>query len=135
MKPEHWRLRHANDRLIGYRCRSCDWVGFPEKRRTCKRCRAAPAEFDEIQLSPYGKVLSYVIQYRLPAEFESPLALAVVELEDGARLYGHLVDVTPEELCVGLEVEADFRVMFEDDGLNVYSYKFRPRRAVHEKIS
>ncbi len=130
MTPEHWRLRRANDRLIGFKCRSCGWVSFPERRKTCKRCRAAPAQFEEIQLSPYGKVLSYVIQQRLPEEFESPLAVAVIELEEGARLYGHLVETSAEELHVGLEVEADYRVMYRDEGLNVYSYKFAPRRNV-----
>jgi uncharacterized OB-fold protein len=126
--PEGWRIARENALLLGYRCKSCGWISFPERKRVCKRCRAAPAEFDEIQLRPYGRVLSYVVQYRLPQGFETPLPLAIVELEDGVRVYAQLVECSPEEIEVGVEVEAELRVMYEESGARVYSYKFRPRR-------
>jgi len=125
--PEVWRLRRENARLVGYRCKSCGWISFPERKRVCRSCRAAPAQFEEITLKPYGRVLSYVVQHRLPRGFETPLPLAIVELQDGVRVYGQLVDCAPEEVKVGLEVEAELRVMYEEGGARVYSYKFRPR--------
>ena len=125
--PEVWRIARENARLVGYRCTQCGWVAFPERKRVCKRCRAAPADFEEVKLKPHGRVLSYVVQHRLPAGFETPLPLAVVELADGPRVYGHLVECAPEDVEVGMEVEADLRVMYEENGARVYSYKFRPR--------
>jgi len=126
--PGVWRIARENALLLGYRCRGCGWISFPERKRVCKRCGAAPAEFDEIELKPYGRVLSYVVQHRLPKGFETPLPLAVVELEGGLRVYGHLVDCPPDEAKVGMEVEGELRVMYEEGGARVYSYKFRPRR-------
>jgi len=125
--PEVWRITKENARLIGYRCQSCGWISFPERKRVCKGCRAAPARFEELKLAPHGRVLSYVVQQRLPEGFETPLPLALVELEDGVRVYGQLVDCAPEEVKVGLEVEAELRVMYQEGGARVYSYKFRPR--------
>jgi len=125
IKPPIWRIARENARLIGYKCKRCGFVNFPEPPKTCKRCRT-PSEFEEVQMGPHGKIVSFVIQHRLPAGFETPLPLAVIEFEDGARVYGHLTECRPEELKVGLEVIADFRVAFEDEGLGVYSYKFKP---------
>jgi uncharacterized OB-fold protein len=126
-KPPTWRIARENARLIGYQCQQCGFVEFPELRRICKRCRRA-SEFVEIALRPYGKVISYVVQHRLPEGFETPLPLAVVDLEGGARVYGQMTECKPEELQVGLAVEAELRVFYDDDGLHIYSYKFRPRR-------
>ncbi|MCS6936437.1 MAG: Zn-ribbon domain-containing OB-fold protein [Candidatus Bipolaricaulota bacterium] len=125
--PPVWRIARENARLIGYRCRRCGFVEFPEPRKTCKRCRA-PAEFEEISMGTRGKIVSFVVQHRLPEGFETPLPLAVIDLENGARVYGQIVECKPEELTVGLEVEADFRVFYDDAGLRVYSYKFHPVR-------
>jgi uncharacterized OB-fold protein len=126
--PLVWRIGRENAQLIGYRCRSCGWVSFPERKKTCKRCGAAPAEFHEIHMKPYGKIVSFVIQHRLPEGFQTPLPIAVVELEEGARVYGEIIECVPDAVKMGMEVEAELRVMYEEDGLNVYSYKFRPRR-------
>ncbi|OGF52667.1 MAG: hypothetical protein A2Z21_10205 [Candidatus Fraserbacteria bacterium RBG_16_55_9] len=126
--PLVWRISRESARLIGYKCTSCGWVSFPERKRTCKRCGAAPAEFEELQMKPFGKIISFVIQHRLPEGFQTPLPLAVVEFDEGARVYGEIIDCRPEEVQVGLEVEADLRVMYEENGLDIYSYKFKPRR-------
>lgn len=127
IKPPLWRIARENAQLIGYRCKKCSFVTFPEPRKTCKRCRA-PSDFEEVPIGPYGRVVSFVIQHRLPEAFQTPLPLAVIDLEGDARVYGHLADCKPEELKVGLQVIADFRVVFEDEGLGVYSYKFKPMR-------
>ncbi len=127
--PHQWRLLEANAKLIGYRCPECHWVAFPERKRACKRCGSAPVEMEEFQMKPVGRVISFVVQHRLPEGFETPLPLAIIELEEGARMAGHLIDCKPEELRVGFEVEAEYRQMFEENGLTGYSYKFRPRRS------
>ncbi len=126
--PQVWRIARENAGLISYKCVNCGWVSFPEKKRTCKRCRAAPAEFQEIHMKPTGRVLSYVIQHRLPEGFQIPLPVAVIEFDDGARVYGQLIECRSDEIEVGMRVEAELRVMYEEGGQRVYSHKFRPRR-------
>jgi uncharacterized OB-fold protein len=128
--PLVWRIAKENAQFVAYRCKSCGWVSFPERKRICKYCRAAPAEFEELQMKPYGKIISFVIQHRLPEGFQTPLPIAVVELEEGARVYGEILECSPEEVKMGMEVEAELRVMYQENGLNVYSYKFRPRRSL-----
>ncbi len=123
--PPTWRTAHENARLIGYKCQKCGFVEFPEPRRTCKICRA-PSEFEQVQMSRRGTIVAFVVQHRLPEGFETPLPLAVIDLENGARVYGQIIECKPEELKVGLEVEAELRVFYDDNGLSVYSYKFRP---------
>ncbi len=127
--PLSWRIAKENAQLVAYRCQSCGWVSFPEKKSVCKRCGKAPVEFEEFQMKPYGKIISFVIQHRLPEGFQTPLPMAVVEFEDGARVYGEIIECRPEDVRVGLEVEADLCVMYEEEsGLRVYSYKFKPRK-------
>ena len=127
--PMHWRIGRENGQLIGYKCKACGWISFPERKRTCKRCGSAPAEFEEIKMKPTGKIISFVVQHRLPEGFQTPLPVAVVEFEEGARVYGEIIECRPEDVKVGLQVEADLRVMFEENGIDIYSYKFKPRRS------
>jgi len=126
--PENWRIGEANTKLIGYRCPNCDWVAFPEKKQVCKRCGSAPVQMEPFEMNPYGKVISYVVQHRLPSGFETPLPLAIIELEEGARMAGHLIECDIEKLHVGFEVEADYRMMYMENSLTTHSYKFRPRK-------
>ncbi len=54
--------------------------------------------------------------------------VALVELDDGVRILSQMVDVEPEEVKVGMRVEATFRRIREDGGSGIieYGYKFRP---------
>lgn len=78
--PRFQRTKRENHRLIGYQCQSCDWVSFPEKKRTCKRCGDAPATFEEVSLKKTGIIQSFVVQERLPNEFETPQPIAIVDI-------------------------------------------------------
>lgn len=128
--PLVWRIGRENAQLIGYKCKACGWVSFPERKKTCKRCGAAPTDFEEILIKPYGKVISFVVQHRLPEGFQTPMPVAVVEFEEGARVYGEIIECQPGEVRVGMAVEADLRVMYEENGLDIYSYKFKPQRGL-----
>ena len=131
-EPPHWRDRAQNELLVARECGDCGYVSFPEFRETCKRCGARP-EWSEVELAERGTVQSYVVQNRLPDAFETPLPLAVVDVPqvgDGepARVYGLFTETDPDEVSVGMEVEADLREIFDVSGLPVHSFKFkRPR--------
>jgi uncharacterized OB-fold protein len=127
-EPTYWRDRAATERLLARECGECGYVAFPERRRICKRCRSEP-EWTDVRLRERGTVLSYVVQRQLPDSFETPLPLAVVDVPqtgDGepARVYGLFTETDPEDVAIGLEAVADFRRVYDADGVPVHSFKF-----------
>lgn len=131
-EPPFWRNRAANERLVARECSDCGYVSFPERRTVCKRCGSTP-EWAEVKLEERGTVQSYVVQNRLPEEFETPMPLGVIDMPqrgtgEPARVYGLFTETDPEDMSIGMTVEADFRRIFDIDGLPIHSFKFkRPR--------
>jgi uncharacterized OB-fold protein len=79
-------------------------------------------------VSGRGTVYSYTVarQATHPAfEAELPQLLAIVELDEGVRMTTTIVDVAPEDLRVGLAVEAHFD--HGADGMTLL--RFRPASA------
>ncbi len=90
----------------------------------------AATDFKEYKLHERGEVITWTVISSAPIGFEkyAPYVVALIELEDGCKLLSQVVDITPEEVCAGLKVEAVFRKVKEDgnDGIIHYGYKFRP---------
>ncbi len=126
--PPTWRDLGPNHRFTGFKCGTCGTVSYPKRRRICPACRKTPATFHEVPLSPQGTLVSYVVQHYLPSRLEAPMPMGVVDLEGGGRVYGMMTDCRPEELRVGMAVEAVWRRIVEDDGEELYGFKFRPVR-------
>ncbi|NJE43421.1 Zn-ribbon domain-containing OB-fold protein [Thermococcus sp. GR6] len=122
----HWRHFREKYRLIGSKCEN-GHVHFP-KRSICPVCGSRNIE--EIELSGKGKVLSWTIVRNPPSGFEyyKPYPLALIELEEGPVVLAQLTDVDPEEIDFGMEVEVVTKKIreFEEDGIILYGYKFRP---------
>ena len=99
-------------KLLVQRCASCGRLRHPP-RPMCPSCRSL--EWDTVEASGRGVVYSHVVVHhpQVPA-FEYPLAVALVELEEGTRLVSNVVGVDPGELRVGMPVEVEF-VAFDDD--------------------
>ena len=57
-----------------------------------------------------------------------PFAVGIVELDDGTRITGQIVDCEPAELRRGQKVKFEFRRIQEDGegGVIAYGYKFVP---------
>jgi len=76
-----------------------------------------------------GIIYSYTMLQEIPHEFEAvaPYLLAIVELENGARVTAQLTDVDGE-VSIGDRVEMVTRKLRTDGsrGMIVYGYKFRP---------
>ena len=75
-----------------------------------------------------GKIYSFTEIYAPPAGFEdqAPYVLAIVELKEGVKITGQVVDVHINNVKTGDKVKTVFRVIQKDDpeGLIHYGFKF-----------
>ena len=107
-------------RLSLQRCPRDGFFFYP--RSACPRCLGTDWSWEDV--SGRGTVYSFTID-RLgldPAQrSQLPLVVAIVELEEGPRLTTNLVGCTPEEVSIGMPVEA----AYEDLGSETLIH-FRP---------
>jgi uncharacterized OB-fold protein len=63
-----------------------------------------------------------------PFSDQAPYAVGIVDLDDGVRLTGQIVDCAFEELKIGMRVKIEFRKVYEEGAAGViyYGYKFVP---------
>jgi hydroxymethylglutaryl-CoA synthase len=110
--------------LLGARCVDCGTINTPPSIHPhCISCGSA--KFVLTPIARHGVVHTFVVNYTMPAPFVAPLPLAVVDLDDGARVMLQVVgDGT--DLAVGTEVELVLRRYIHERGVPVYGYKARP---------
>jgi len=124
-----WRTRLEHYRLIGGYCSKCAKYFYPP-RPACPYCGSRSVS--RVELPKRGRVITYTVIYNVISGFRAyaPLILAVIELDNGARVLAQLTDTSPEEVEVGMPVEAVLRrvVADGDKGVIVYAVKFRPLR-------
>ena len=125
-----WREMKSRYRLVGTRCGNCGRVYFPP-RVVCPAChRDSVGKMEEHPLSGKGTVVSYTVIHDGLPEFrmQIPYIMAIIEMEEGVRCTGQIVDATPDEIGIGTEVEPVFRRIREEGeaGTIQYGHKFRP---------
>lgn len=100
------------------RCADCGHIYFPG-RPVCPACSSRNVEV--FAASGKGKLLSYVINHRPHPSFDSPYAIALVELDEGPM--SNIVDCeqTPEALVLDMPLV----VTFETNG-DIAIPLFRP---------
>ncbi len=74
-----------------------------------------------------GKLLSYVINHRGHPSFDTPYAIAVVELDEGPTMLSNIVDC--EQTPQALVLDMPLTVTFEDNG-DIAVPLFQPARPV-----
>ncbi|MEK6982215.1 MAG: Zn-ribbon domain-containing OB-fold protein [Candidatus Micrarchaeota archaeon] len=125
--PLTWRRIPERYRILGTKCITCHKTYFP-KRAVCPTCRRK-GKLEEIQFSGKGKIYAFTEIHAPPAGFEDqiPYVLAIIELDEGARLTTQIVDAHANDMKTGDRVESVFRVIQKDDpeGLIHYGFKFR----------
>ena len=89
------------------RCRDCGHVYFPP-RPLCPACSSRDVE--AFAASGRGSLLSYVINQRQHPSFDSPYAIALVQLEEGPTMMSNIVDCeqTPEALVLDMPLTVTF---------------------------
>jgi uncharacterized OB-fold protein len=107
------------------RCRGCGAHRFPA-RELCNRCLGSEAEW--VPACGRGRVFSYGVVHQVyhPAfAGDVPYVVAVVELEEGARMTANLVECAPADVRIDMPVE----VTFETRTPQITLPQFRPLRA------
>ena len=126
--PRFWREIPARYSLVGSKCPKCNTIFFPPKE-LCKKCRRVSIDqMSPAKLSGTGTMITYTTVHEVPPNFEIqvPYHLAIIELDEGPRILGQIVDCGMEDLGIGKRVHSVFRRISEDgkSGTIHYGYKF-----------
>ncbi len=130
--PRFWREIQSRYNLVGTKCGNCGKVDFPP-RSVCPDCgRKSVGKMQMTKLRGKGTVVTYTTIYDAPSQFDmqKPYTMAIIEMDEGVRLTSQLIDVKPEDVKIGMHVQATFRKLGQegDAGVIHYGYKFRPAR-------
>lgn len=120
-----WREQQSRYNLIGSHCKTCGNYYFPV-RNLCPDCRR-DGDMEQYKFKGTGKIVTYTITHSTSDEFNDlvPYALAIVELDEGAKITTQIVD-EPEKVAIGKRVHAVFRKLGSDGegGIIFYGTKF-----------
>jgi 3-oxo-4,17-pregnadiene-20-carboxyl-CoA hydratase alpha subunit len=99
-------------RLLIQHCTSCGTLRHPPLP-ACGTCGSL--EWDTVESSGRGTLYSYVVVHypQVPA-FEYPLAIGLIQLEEGTRVVANLGGVDRDAIAIGMPLEADF-VDYDDE--------------------
>ena len=125
MAIQYWRIRDRYYRLIGSKCQTCGEEYFPP----VYKCRACGSEaLKDKEMPKTGKVVTHTkVHEPLPGfEAQAPFHLAIIQLENGARVLAQVVDSADELVKTGAKVRATVRRVRVDgeSGQILYGYKF-----------
>lgn len=108
-------------------CRSCEsFFWYP--RSHCPKCFSWEVEWRKA--SGRGKIYTFAIQYRgwHPGwKDETPYVNAMVDLDEGPRIYTNIVGVDPDPKKIKCDMPVE--VVFEDVTAEITLPKFRPVQA------
>ena len=125
--PKIWRERRGKYLALGIECMDCGTKHFPVTDN-CPNCDNN--NLQEYKLAENGTVLHFTTVTNTANEmmFNAPYIIALIELIDGIRITGQIVDCKYEDLKEGMKVRMVFRILAKDglEGLIRYGYKFSP---------
>lgn len=107
------------------KCGDCGHIRYPISH-VCPKCLSY--KFEWTDLSGRGEVFSYVVFYQLynkAFEQDIPYNVALVQLDEGPRMYSNIVDADNDSVKVGDKVE----VAFDPVTPEVTIPRFKPRQA------
>ena len=118
--------------LLGGRCVDCGTISTPPSIHPhCVACGGPKLE--PVALARHGTVHTYVVNYTMPAPFVAPLPLAVLDLDDGARLMLQVVG-DGEDLAIGRAVRLVLRRYAYERGVPVYGFKAKTIAAEEDSL-
>ena len=111
-KP-HWEGNAVHELRV-QRCDDCGTMRFPASR-WCAHCLGEKTSWQKV--SGKGKIWSWCVFHRAYFKgFESdvPYAVALVELDEGPKMYSNLVGIPREAIRIGMRVRAVFDKVTDD---------------------
>jgi uncharacterized OB-fold protein len=115
-------------RLQGCKCSKCGAL-FVTKRLICPECKGT--DFEALELSGRGKVYTYstIRVPLLPILKKEAYAVGIIELDEGVKAEGQIVNIDPDDVKIGMEVDTTIRRAREEyPGKVIYMYRFKPVR-------
>lgn len=101
-----WVEALKEGKLLGLKCKECGAVTAPPFS-VCQRCQTPFRDFEVVELSGKGEIMSYTVIYVPPEGLEPPYIVAFVKTDEGPWIPARL-DVDPEraqkEFLVGKKV-------------------------------
>jgi hypothetical protein len=88
--------------IAASRCPRCETIVAPPERF----CPRHPAEMTPVSLPGAGEIISFTTLHSPPAGFRSPLHIALVELEGGARFVCHGAETRGLRIGARVAIEA-----------------------------
>ncbi len=109
--------------LLAGRCTECGTLNTtPSIHPMCLSCGGT--KFDVVPLARRGVVHTFVVNRTMPAPFVAPLGIAVIDLDDGARIMLQVVG-DGSDLEIDKPVELVLRRYAHERGVPVYGLKAR----------
>lgn len=109
--------------MLGGRCTDCGTINTPPSIHPhCIACGGTKLE--PVPLARHGVVHTFIVNQTMPAPFVAPLPIAVIDLEDGARIMLQVVG-DGQGLEIGTEVDLVLRRYAHERGVPVYGWKAR----------
>ncbi len=85
---------------------------------------------ERFRLAGKGSVYTYSVVHEVPSELDmqKPYVIAMIEMDEGAKLTAQVIDVDPKDVHIGMRVRATLRRLGDEgpDGIIHYGYKFVP---------
>jgi 3-oxo-4,17-pregnadiene-20-carboxyl-CoA hydratase alpha subunit len=124
-----WFEGARQHRLLIQRCKQCGTLRHPPSPM-CAECRSY--EWDVVDASGRGTVYSFVVNHypQVPA-FDYPLAVGLIELEEGTRLVANVIGIDPGDIRIGMPVEVEW--VDHDPDLTLPAFRPEKDRPVSEK--
>lgn len=114
-----WWEKIDSGELHIQRCAECKTLRHPP-RPMCGQCQSL--EWDSIVSAGRGEVHSYVIMHHPPIPgYGFPIAVAVIDLEEGTRIISNVVGCELDEVHIGMKVELSIENV--DDELKLPLFK------------
>jgi hypothetical protein len=97
--PRFWREMPVRYNLIGSHCTGCDMYHYPP-RAMCSSChRESLGKMEEHKFAGTGQIVANTVVYQPQQGYEmhGPYPMAMIEMDEGARITAQIVDVAPRD--------------------------------------
>lgn len=114
LSTPYWDAARREELVIQF-CDRCQHRPFPP-RTHCPSCGAG--EMDWRPVAGTGVVHTFTIAHRPPHPVFAdlcPLAIAIVELTEGPRMFSNIINCDPDDVHIGLAVAVRFEAVDDSD--------------------